>query len=174
MLYKLHLYDSSLDPLRKAIMVGTTQPGIIWTGVASYQDIENELRRIGGLGGKIDELWFHAHGAPGIVAMPTYGPFIGWVCLDVNNVGNLKNACLTAMAPQARVFFVCCSVGKGPQGEAFLLAAGPAMLGTGGGSMFAATSTIFAMPLIGVRLPLWGHVRVAKVSPGGATVVTTV
>lgn len=174
MIYKLHLYDSSLDPIRRAIMVGTTQPGVIWTGVANLQDIEAELRRIGGLGGKIDELWFHAHGAPGIVVMPSFGPFVGWVCLDVNTVGKLKNACVVAMAPQAKVFFVCCSVGEGQPGEAFLLAAGPAMLGKGGGTMLAATSTIFAFPLIGVRLPMWGHVRAAKVSPGGATVVSTI
>ena len=174
MIYELHLYDSSLDPIRRAIMVGTTQPGVIWTGVANLQEIEAELRRIGGLGGKIDELWFHAHGAPGIVVMPSFGPFVGWVCLDVNTVGKLQNACLVAMAPQAKVFFVCCSVGEGPQGEAFLLAAGPAMLGKGGGTMLAATSTIFALPFIGVRLPMWGHVRAAKVSPGGTTVVSTI
>jgi hypothetical protein len=78
------------------------------------------------------------------------------------------------MAPQAKVFFVYCSVGEGPQGEAFLLAAGPAMLGKGGGTMLAATSTIFALPLIGVRLPMRGHVRAAKVSPGGVTVVSTI
>jgi len=174
MLYKLHLYDSSLDPFRKSIMVGTDQPGIIWTGVSSFQDIEDELNRIGGLGGRIDELWFHAHGAPGVVYMPTFGSLIGWICLDVTNVGSLQSACVVAMAAGAKVFFVSCNLGEGAQGKAFLLAAGPAMLGTGGGSMFAATSTIYAMPIFGVRLPLWGHVRVAKVSPGGATVVTTV
>jgi hypothetical protein len=48
----LHLYDSSDRRLRQWGYVGTTQPGIIYTGVSGYQDIENELRRIGGLGGK--------------------------------------------------------------------------------------------------------------------------
>jgi len=169
----LHLYDSSLDWFRQLGMVGTTQPGVIWTGVSSYQEIEAELQRIGGLGGRIDELWFHAHGAPGIVIMPSYGALVGYVCLDAGNVGQLKTVCFVAMAARARVFFTGCNVGEGAQGDAFLLAAGPAMLGRFGGVMVAATSKTFSVPLVGEWLPPWGHARVAKVSAGGNVVLST-
>jgi hypothetical protein len=169
--YTLHLYDQNDGCIRKMGYVGTTQPGIIYTGVASFQDIKNELQRIGGLGGKIDELWFHTHGAPGIIGTRT-GWISGVIWIDATNVGQLKNVCTLAIAPQAKVFFAGCNVGEGQQGDAFLRAAGAAKLGHGGGVMLAATSFTTSYPLFGEGIPPWGSIRAAKVSPGGAVVLS--
>ncbi len=168
----LHLYDSSDRRWRKWGYVGTNQPGIIYTGVSGYQDIEDELRRIGGLGGKIDELWIHSHGVPGIIVIPLLGLISGAVCLDATNVAGLAPLCRMSIAAPGKVFFTGCNVGEGPQGDAFLRAAGSAMLGHGGGVMLASTSVTASFPLYGEWLPPWGHVKAAKVSPGGAVVIS--
>jgi hypothetical protein len=166
----LHLYDRTDKWNRRWGYVGKDEPGVIYTGVASYQDIEDELRRIGGLGGRIDELWVHSHGAPGIIGIPYSAPA---VCLDASNVANLAPVCRKAMASPAKVFWTGCNVGEGPQGEAFLRAAGPAMLGKGGGAMLASTSRTDSILFLGEWLPPWAQVRVAKVSPGGAVVISS-
>lgn len=169
----LHLYDSADRALRRWGYVGTTRPGLIYTGVSGYADIEAELRRIGGLGGKIDELWIHSHGAPGIIVIPLTGLISGIVCLDATNVAGLAPVCRMSIATPGRVFFAGCNVGEGAPGDAFLRAAGAAMLGHGGGVMLAATSVTASVPLYGEWLPPWGHVKAAKVSPGGAVTLTT-
>jgi hypothetical protein len=153
--------------------LGTTQPGVIYTGVSGYQDIQNELRRIGGLGGKIDELWIHSHGVPGIVAIPLTGWVSGMVCLDATNVSGLTPVCQMSIATPGKVFFTGCNIGEGTPGDTFLRAAGPAMLGHGGGVMLAATSVTGSWPLLREWLPPWGHVKAAKVSPGGAVAIST-
>jgi hypothetical protein len=78
-----------------------------------------------------------------------------------------------SIAAPGRVFFTGCNVGEGPQGDAFLSAAGPAMLAHGGGVMLVSTSVTASFPLYGEWLPPWGHVKAAKVSPGGAVVINT-
>jgi hypothetical protein len=169
----LHLYDSSDRAIRRWGYVGIDQPGIVYTGVSGYQDIENEIRRVGGLGGKIGELWIHSHGAPGVIVIPLSGWFSGALCLDANNVGQLATVCRMFIATPGKVFFTGCSVGEGAPGDAFLRAAGPAMLGHGGGVVLASTSVTASVPWYGEWLPPWGHVKAAKVSPGGAVVIST-
>ena len=46
------------------------------------------------------------------------------------------------------------------------------MLGHGGGVVLASTSVTASFPLYGEWLPPWGHVKAAKVSPGGAVVIS--
>lgn len=142
------------------------------TPVANIKDVENELNRIAGLGKTVDSLWFHSHGVPGVVNISRNGAGLNY--LDWHTVWSLTPACQKALASPGRVFFAGCNVGEGARGEKFLLAAGAAMLGHGGGIMLAATSRTFSHPGLGQRLPPWGSVRVAKVSPGGAVSISTV
>src|SRR4030095_2007485 len=124
----LHLYDSSDRAIRRWGYVGIDQPGIVYTGVSGYQDIENEIRRAGGLGGKIGELWIHSHGAPGVIVIPLSGWFSGALCLDANNVGQLATVCRMFIATPGKVFFTGCNVGEGAPGDGFLRGAGTATL----------------------------------------------
>jgi hypothetical protein len=164
----LHLFDMSDNDGRQAGYHGRIDDEVIWTGVNSFQDVRNELARIGNRGAKIDDLWFHMHGAPGVIGFEYSDPPI---C--AKNVGQLTKVCSVAMATPARVLIAGCNTGEGPQGDAFLRAAGPAMLGLGGGVMLAATSMTFSIPIMGEWLPGWAQVRAAKVSPGGAVVIST-
>jgi hypothetical protein len=185
----LHLYDSGDNPLRlrgyaaeycAGLFDGVwnpagcwAQPDTIHTPFRSLQDIEAELRRIGGLGGKIDLLFVHAHGAPGEIHLKT-GFIVTQVCLDAGNVHLLEPVCRRALPAQGRVFFAGCNVGYGSKGEAFLKAAGKHMLGHGGGVMLAVTSVTFSGPALGQRIPAWGSVRAAKVSPGGTVAISEI
>jgi hypothetical protein len=169
----VHLYDPH-DFFWRKWFPKRSQPGNIYTPVSNLRDIKNELRRIGGLGGKIDVLWFHAHGSPGVLVIPRTGLISGQVCLDAANVSQLSPLCRLALAAQARVYFAACMVGYGAKGEAFLRAAGPQMLGHGGGVMLAATSLTYSHPYVGDWLPHWGSVRAAKVAPGGTVTISTV
>jgi hypothetical protein len=164
--YCSSLIDSVIDPATCAAPQYT-----VYTPVKSVGDIDAELNRIGGLGGKISSLLIHSHGAPGRVCIPIKPPT---VCLAATNVSQLKSACQRAMAPGANVFFLGCNIAEGPQGEAFLRVAGPHMLGVGGGLMFAATSVTLSFPIAGQLLPPWGSTRVAHVSPGGVTFISTI
>ena len=168
----LNLYDPN-DFFWRKYFTKRSQPGNIYTPFSNLQDIKNELQRIGGLGGKIDVLWIHSHGAPGVVAIKT-GWISGKVCLDATNVGQLGLLCRVAIAVQAKVYFAGCMIGYGAKGDAFLRAAGPQMLGHGGGVMLAPTSITYSHPIVGDWLPWWGSVRCAKVSPGGTVVLSTV
>lgn len=167
----LHIYDVNDFGPRKWGYLGSDRPGIVWTSVASLQDIQNEIARVGGLGGGINELWFHMHGSPGIVWLKT-GYFSADQCMNIYTVGQLKPVCLHAMAPKARISFTACNLGEGPQGADFLRAAGPAMLSGGGGIMLAPTALTVSDPLFGEWLPRWSDVRVAQVSPGGAVIIS--
>jgi hypothetical protein len=162
----LHLYDPN-DFIWRSYFPRTCPPGEILTPFSNLQDIMNELRRISGLGGKIEVLWIHSHGYPGAVAIKT-GLISGIPCLDATNVGQLGPLCGAAIADQARVYFAGCMIGYGARGDAFLHAAGPAMLGHGGGTMLAPTSITCCAPFFGDWLPHWGKIRTAKVSRGGA------
>jgi len=162
--YCSSLYDSVMNPATCAAPQYT-----IVTPVTGIVDIEAEIQRIGGLGGKIGWLYIHSHGIPGQVWIPISPPT---PCLAATNVSYLKSACKKAMAPGAKVGFFGCNIGEGPQGEAFLRVAGPSMLGADGGLMFAATSVTLSGPVLGQRLPAWGSVRVATVSPGGVVVIS--
>lgn len=167
----LNLYDPD-DFFWRKWYPKTSTPANVYTPFKNLQDIKNELTRIGGLGQKIDVLWIHSHGAPGVVAMKT-GLFSGKPCLDATNVGQLGPLCRTAIAAQARVYFAGCLIGHGAKGDAFLLAAGPQMLGHGGGVMLAPTSVTCSFRYSD-WLPWYGSVRCAKVSPGGAVALSTV
>lgn len=167
--YCAGLFDGFWDPARCRAQADT-----IYTPFASFQDIEAELLRIGGLGGKIDLLLIHSHGVPGMILLKT-GLISGTVCIDATNVHLLAPVCRRAIPAQGRIFFAGCNVGEGPKGEAFLRAAGKHMLGHGGGVMLAVTSVTFSFPLfLGQRIPAWGSVRAAKVSPGGTVAISTV
>jgi hypothetical protein len=148
-------------------------PDTIHTPFGSFQDIEAELGRIGGLGGKIDLLVIHSHGAPGVI-VARKGILSYPVCLDATNVHLLASVCQRALPAQGRVFFGGCNVGYGPSGEAFLRVAGKHMLGHGGGVMLAVISVTMSYPGFGQRLPPWGSVRAAKVSPGGTVAISTI
>lgn len=58
----VHLYDPN-DFFWRKYFPKRSQPGIVFTSVSNLRDIQSELRRIGGLGGKIDVLWIHSHGS---------------------------------------------------------------------------------------------------------------
>jgi hypothetical protein len=163
----LHFYDPN-DSYLHLWRVGTSRVDDIWKGVTSDSDIFQELRRLGSVGWRINDLWFHLHGSPGVIALSSGVPVI-----STSSVFLLTNVCLAAMAAPARICWLGCNVGEGPDGEAFLRAAGRAMLGGGGGVMLAATSVVASGPVIGERLPPWAQVRAAKVSPGGAVVIST-
>jgi hypothetical protein len=169
----VHLYDPN-DFFWRKYFPKRSQPGIVFTSVSNLRDIQSELRRIGGLGGKIDVLWIHSHGSPGVVVIPKTGLFSGNVCLNASNVSELAPLCRLAIAAQARIYFAGCVIGYGARGEAFLRAAGPQMLGHGGGVMLAPTSITYSHPILGDWLPHWGSVRAAKVSPGGTVAISTV
>jgi len=162
------MFDLSDGSARQAGYGDRLQDDAIWTGVNSFQDVQNELARIAKRGTRIDDLWFHMHGAPGVIGFEYSDPPI-----RTDNVSQLAKVCAAAMAAPARVLIAGCNVGEGPQGETFLRAAGPAMLGFGGGVMLAATSMTFSVPIQGEWLPGWAQVRAAKVSPGGAVVIST-
>jgi len=166
--YCAELFDGFWDPAGCRAQVDT-----IYTPFASFQDIENELRRIGGLGGKIDLLLIHSHGAPGAIFLRT-GLVTMQVCIDATNVHLLAPVCQLALPANGRVFFAGCNVGYGSQGETFLRTAGKHMLGHGGGVMLAVTSVTFSIPgVLGQRIPAWGSIRTAKVSPGGTVTIGT-
>jgi hypothetical protein len=167
----LNLYDPN-DFFWRKNHPKTSTPVNIYTPFSNFQDIQNELTRISGRGQKIDVLWIHSHGAPGVVGFKT-GLFSGKACLDARNVGQLGPLCRAVIAAPARVYFAGCMIGYGAKGEAFLRAAGPQMLGHGGGVMLAPTSITCSSPRLD-WLPWWGSVRCAKVSPGGAVVISTV
>jgi hypothetical protein len=146
----------------------------IYTPFASFQDIEAELRRIGGLGGKVDILLIHSHGAPGMIFVRT-GLLAMQPCIDVSNVHLLAQVCRLALPANGRVFFAGCNVGYGPSGAAFLRAAGKHMLGHGGGVILAVTSVTFSVPgFLGQRIPAWGSIRAAKVSPDGTVAISEI
>jgi hypothetical protein len=187
MLYTLHLYDPTDNCNRRrgyaaeycsgwwaSVTNPDTCPALpdtIYTPVQGLGDIAAELQRIGGLGGQISSLFVHSHGAPGQVYIPIKPPSL---CLAATNASQIKSACQNVMAPGAKVFFLGCNIGEGPQGEAFLRVAGPHMLGGGGGLMFAMTSVTFSYAIAGELLPPWGSVKVAHVSPGGAVFISTI
>ncbi|HEX2885178.1 hypothetical protein, partial [Vineibacter terrae] len=137
------------------------QPGSIWTHVTSRQDVINELGRLAGK--QIGVLWLYLHGSPGIVR--TQKMFLQSIAFDASTIGLLRNVCFNALTPYAWIYWLCGNLGQGPAGDAFLRAAGPAMLGRGG-SILASTSVLYPPP----PLSGWADARGATVSPGGAAV----
>ncbi|TXL70880.1 hypothetical protein FHP25_32695 [Vineibacter terrae] len=125
----LHLYDDSANPLRQYACRNTNQPGIVYTHVASRQDVINEIGRIRRLG-LLVELWLHLHGSPGVVR--TQSVLLQSFAFDASTVYLLRNVCFNAMPALATVYWLCSDLGQGPAGDAFLRAAGPAMLSRGG------------------------------------------
>ena len=165
LMLRLHLYDDTTNPVRRFACTHNNQPGIIWTRVASRQDVINEIARVG-VGRQLAELWLHLHGSPGIVQIQN--GIMQSVAFDANNVHLLRNACFNAMAAYTWVYWLCGNLGEGPAGDAFLRAAGPAMLG-GGGIMFASTSVFYSPPPIAG----WAKGREANISSGGAVAINT-
>lgn len=146
-------------------VVEAASPGAIVTPALTVADISNEISFVGSLKGPIDRVSIMSHGAPGFVYLRN-DP------LTTANAARLQPACKVYMAADAKVFLYGCSIAQGNGGVAFLTVLAQAMVGTLGGLVLAVTSVTASYPIIGQRLPFWGGVVAAKVSPGGAVNIT--
>jgi hypothetical protein len=134
---------------------------MLHAGVDSLTDAIGYISLFRSHGHTINSVWFHTHGRPGYIHLPREG-------IDVTNAHRFSEVS-GDLAPSAVVGFLGCNVAEGPSGEAFLLAAGSAMLGTGGGFMFASDSITFSVPGLGQRRPIWSSIKVVCVDRGGAS-----
>jgi hypothetical protein len=170
----LHLYDSSDNFARRwgyahhycdnydvlSAQCVRHKPGNISTGVGSLSDVTSSISTTHGRGHTLNQLFFHTHGAPGYVHLPNGG-------IDSTNASSLRSAS-GDIAGSADVGFLGCNVAEGPAGDAFLLAAGSALLGTGGGRVYGSDSVTFSVPGLGQRRPIWSSQKVVCVTPGGS------
>ena len=172
---ELHLYDFNDNFLRRmgyaevycedySVSQGRClqdRPGILHAAVASIGDVISWIRVIGRRVRTIHALKFHTHGNIGYIHLPNGG-------ITMANVNTLQPACSEFLSMPADVQFYGCNVAEGSNGRAFLVAAGRAMLGHGGGRMAASDAGTLSVPGLGQRLPFWANQIVARVYPGGA------
>ncbi|MCB9960016.1 MAG: DUF4347 domain-containing protein [Rhodospirillaceae bacterium] len=175
---ELHLYDWTDNALRRwgyadvycedySVVQGRClqdRPGILHAAVASLTDVISWIRIIGQREQTIDELHIHSHGNIGYIHLPNGG-------ITISNVSQLQPVCSQYLARPGRVLLYGCNVAEGPTGQAFLIAAGRAMLGHGGGIIGASDSKTFSVPGLGQRLPVWATLHIAVVSPSGTVTI---
>jgi hypothetical protein len=139
-------------------------PGTSHFAVASLDDVKAAIQLFGTRYQSLEGLWFHTHGNQGYVHLPNGS-------IRTNNVGELRGVCSRFLAHGATVVFAGCNVGEGTAGADFLMAAGPAMLGHGGGTIYTSDSVTFSVPGLGQRRPVWSSIVTAVVEPGGTVIV---
>jgi len=171
----LFLYDSTDNPLRRwgyakeycddyRVLTGycaKDKSGTLHAGVDSLSGAIGWISHFKSRGKTIDKVFFLTHGAPGYVHLPRGG-------LSTSNASALKTVS-SDLSAHAIVGFLGCNVAEGPKGDAFLVAAGSAMLGKGGGKVFASDSVTFSVPGLGQRGPLWSTIKVVCIDPGGVS-----
>jgi len=174
----LHLYDHTDNVLRRMgyaevycedfiVVTGRCRqdrPGMLHAAVASLQDVIGWIQIVGRRERTIHALHFHTHGNVGYIHLPNGG-------ITTANVNMLQPACSQFLSLPAEVHFYGCNVAESPNGRDFLVAAGRAMLGHGGGRMTASDSRTLSGPGLGQRLPPWATRIVAEVERGGTVVV---
>ena len=172
---ELHLYDYNDNFLRRmgyaevycedySVSAGRClqdRPGILHAEVASIGDVISWIRTIGRQVRTIQTLKFHTHGNIGRISLPNG-------IITAANVIALRPVCSEFLGMPADVQFYGCNVAGGPNGRAFLVAAGRVMLGHGGGRMAASDAGTLSVPGLGQGLPFWANQIVARVYPGGA------
>ena len=175
---ELHLYDHTDNVLRRmgyaavycedySVTHGRClqdRPGVLHAAVDRREHVISWIRVIGRRVRTLHALHFHTHGNVGYIHLPNGG-------ITIANVETLQPACSQFLSMPAEVHFHGCNVAEGDNGRAFLVAAGRAMLGHGGGRMTASDSKTLSVPGLGQRLPFWASRIVAEVDRGGTVVV---
>lgn len=174
---RLHLYDGEDNWFRRSgyaaeycadyhVLTGQCTsdiPGNFHAAAGSINDAAGWIESFGRRMRTIDSIWFHTHGSPGYVHLPKGG-------MTAANVSVLGSACNMYLGSPGLICFLGCNVGEGAAGETFLRAAGSALLGRIGGSIFSSDSATFSFPLVGQRRPVWSNVVEAAVAGGAITI----
>lgn len=172
---QLHFYDFTDNALRRGGYAAhycddysyirgacaRDKPGMLHAGIDEISDVAPNIRSFRRRGHSIDSIYFHTHGAPGYIHLPSGGIVSG-------NVWGL-NAISSEISANATVGFLGCNVGEGRKGNQFLLNAGSSLLMNGGGTVYASDSVTFSVPGIGQRRPVWSSLKRVCVAPGGSS-----
>jgi hypothetical protein len=138
---ELYVYDPALAPGAKAIKAELGAKVEI-EPVICAATLETALKKYT----NIKMLTFDTHGGPGHLSLPKASRDI-----DAPVIQGIGVRCPSLMVPSGRILFLGCNVGEGADGDTFIAGVAMGFLKGKGGTVGAATGSVYAHHLFGVE-----------------------